>query len=55
MARELPGLARAAFGDVRRHARALSAALRAMHDAVERGETRERGVLEPLRIADRTP
>jgi len=52
---ELPGLARAAFGDVRRHARALSAALKAMHDAVERGETRERGVLEPLRIADRTP
>ena len=51
---ELPGLARAAFGDVGRHARALSDALRAMRDAVERGEIRDRGVVEPLRIAART-
>jgi predicted O-linked N-acetylglucosamine transferase (SPINDLY family) len=47
---ELPGLARPAFGDVRRHARTLSAALRAMHAAVERGETRDRGFVEPLRV-----
>jgi predicted O-linked N-acetylglucosamine transferase (SPINDLY family) len=47
---ELPGLARAAFGDLRRHARVLSDALLAMRDAVERGETRDRGIVEPLRV-----
>jgi predicted O-linked N-acetylglucosamine transferase (SPINDLY family) len=51
---ELPGLARATFGDVRRHARALSDALRAMRNAVERGETRDRGFVEPLRIGARS-
>jgi predicted O-linked N-acetylglucosamine transferase (SPINDLY family) len=45
---ELPTLARARFGDVPRHARALSAALRAMWDATMRGET---GASGPLRIA----
>lgn len=43
---ELPSLARGAFGDVPRHARALSAALRAMWDATLRGEAKS----EPLRI-----
>jgi predicted O-linked N-acetylglucosamine transferase (SPINDLY family) len=44
---ELPALARATFGDVPRHARMLSAALRAMWDATMRGEA---GGSEPLRI-----
>lgn len=43
---ELPAQARSAFGDVSRHARALSAALRAMWDATRRGEAGP----EPLRI-----
>jgi len=43
---ELAALARAAFGDVPRHARALSAALRAMWDATLRGEAGP----APLRI-----
>jgi predicted O-linked N-acetylglucosamine transferase (SPINDLY family) len=51
---ELPGLAHAAFGDVQRHAFALADALRAMRDAVGRGETRDRGFVEPLRIAARS-
>jgi predicted O-linked N-acetylglucosamine transferase (SPINDLY family) len=52
---ELAGRARAAFGDVRRHARALSDALHAMHDAAGRSETRDRGFVEPLRIGVRSP
>ena len=36
---ELPASARGAFGDVPRHARELSAALRAMWDAIRRGES----------------
>ncbi len=47
---ELPALARAAFGDVPRHARVLSAALRAMWDATAGGEGGGSGALEPLRI-----
>ena len=43
---ELPRLARSAFGDVPRHARALSAALRAMWDETVRGATGR----APLRI-----
>jgi predicted O-linked N-acetylglucosamine transferase (SPINDLY family) len=43
---ELPPLARSAFGDVPRHARALSAALRAMWAETRRGQTGP----EPLRI-----
>ncbi|HJU38443.1 MAG TPA: hypothetical protein VJ724_02645 [Tahibacter sp.] len=47
---EIPLRAQAAFADVHRHARALSAALRAMHDAVLRGQARGSGRLDPLRI-----
>ena len=47
---ELPDRSRATFGDVPRHARALSAALRAMWEATMRGEARGSGSFEPLRV-----